>query len=113
MSIRPIDLQVIVPKSQNNPHTREHVVNKEAIQLQQSQMETKRISTQKDHKVNELEHKDGAKVEEKKDLTKENSKKKKSAAGDKDKDGNAQESSQKDKKPQAKDWNFHRFDMKV
>ncbi len=114
MSIRPIDLQVIVPKAQSNPNAREHVVNKEAMQLQQSQMENKRESTIKDHRVNELARKDnkaGGKVEEKKETDLNQPKKKKKFAS---KEKEAEEATQENvKKPVAKDWNFHRFDMKV
>ncbi len=112
MSIRPIDLQVIVPKSLSNPNTREHIVNKEAMQLQQTQMENKRESTIRDHRVNELDQKDSGRVEEKKEeeLTKEKKKKKLVAKKEKE----AADSNQSNvKKPVAKDWNFHRFDMKV
>lgn len=112
MSIRPIDLQVIVPKAQSNPNAREHIVNKEAMQLQQTQMENKRESTIKDRQVNALAHKDGGKVEEKKDLTKEQ-KKKKQLAAQNQKQGSVTSESEKEKKPEVKGWNFHRFDMKV
>lgn len=115
MSIRPIDLQVIVPKAQSNPNAREHVVNKEAMQLQQSQMENKRESTIKDHRVNELAHKDSkdnGKVEEKKEKELDQRQKKKRATAERGKE--VKETVQKnEKKPIAKDWNFHRFDMKV
>lgn len=112
MAIRPIDLQVIVPKAQSNPNAREHVVNKEAMQLQQTQMENKRESTIKDHRVNELAQKDSGKVEEKKEkeLTKEKKKKKLAAKKDKEE---AEADQTNVKKPVPKDWNFHRFDMKV
>ena len=111
MSIRPIDLQVIVPKAQSNPAGREHVVHKEAMQLQQTQMENKREATIRDKKVNALAHKDGGKVEEKKDLTKEKAdkkKKKKSLSGSEN-----EKDAQNMKKSEPKGWNFHRFDMKV
>lgn len=114
MSIRPIDLQVIVPKAQSNPAAREHVVHKEAMQLQQTQMENKRDATLKDKKVNTLAQKGGGKVDEKKDLAKENEKKKKrQMAAKKDSNESTEENSQKVKKPEPKGWNFHRFDMKV
>lgn len=112
MSIRPIDLQVMVPKAQSNPNARDHVVHKEAMQLQQTQMENKRESTIRDKRVNELAQKDGGKVEEKKDLTKEQKKKKKMAADQTDKKASS-EDQKNEKKPQPKGWNFHRFDMKV
>lgn len=110
MSIRPIDLQVIIPRAQSNPNTREHVVNKEALQLQQAQMQNKRESIIKDNRVNALAQKDGGKVDEKKDLTKEKGKKKQMNSDTKNKQTEDQTN---EKKPQAKDWNFHRFDMKV
>ncbi len=116
MSIRPIDLQVIVPKAQTNPAAREHVVHKEAMQLQQTQMENKREATLKDKKVNSLAHKDGGKIEKKKDMTKEEEKKKKKKkqmASKEQTDALKEDDTQNLKKPEPKGWNFHRFDMKV
>lgn len=110
MSIRPIDLQVIIPRAQSNPNAREHVVNKEALQLQQAQMQNKRDSIIRDNRVNALAQKDGGKVDEKKDLTKEKNNKKQMK---KDSNNKLTEDQTNEKKPQAKDWNFHRFDMKV
>lgn len=112
MSIRPIDLQVIVPKALSNPNAREHIVNKEAIQLQQTQMENKRQASVDEKRVNTLTHKKDEKIEEKKDMTQEKGKKKKSIASKKKNIDDTLEQKE-DKKPQAKGWNFHRFDMKV
>lgn len=113
MAIRPIDLQVIVPKALSNPNSREHIVNKEALQLQQTQRENKRESTVKDHRVNELVHKDSGKVEEKKEEEKDKKSKQKKKKMSAKEQNEAEDDKKSIKKPVTKDWNFHRFDMKV
>lgn len=116
MSIRPIDLQVILPKSQSNPHNREHVVNKEALSLQQTQMHNKKESVARDNKVNELKQKDNAKVQAKKEKADEKKKQGKEAAKKKNTPVKSSTSETADPKEQAKKdrpFPFHRFDMKV
>lgn len=118
MSIRPIDLQVILPKSTSNPNTREHVVNKEAIQLTQAQMANKRQSIEMDKKVNALKQKDGHKVEAKKESNQQGNKKNmKSKSEAKDvkatKESEAKEDKNKNDKDAVKQMPFNRFDMKV
>lgn len=115
MPIRPIDLQVILPKSQSNPNNREHVVNKEAIALQQTQMANKRQSIEMDKKVNALKQKDGHKVEAKKEND-QNQGKKKQAGQDKPqaKPSTSKEPTKEEKPSQGKKTvSFNRFDMKV
>lgn len=107
MPIRPIDLQVILPKSQSNPLNREHVVNKEAIQLQQTQQANKRQSIEQDKKVNALKHKEAPKVEAKKEQD-QGSKKKQQKKAAKSKTPVVEK-----EKVLDKPLKFNRFDMKV
>lgn len=110
MPIRPIDLQVILPKSQTNPLNREHVVNKEALQLQQMQQANKKQAVEQDKKVNALKHKDAAKVEAKKES--DQSGKKQKQTPDK-KQAKAPEKENTKEKKLDKPLKFNRFDMKV
>lgn len=110
MPIRPIDLQVILPKSQSNPLNREHVVNKEALQLQQMQQANKKQAVEQDKKVNALKQKEPAKVESKKDA--EQSAKKKKQETNKKQAQSGQKEVEKAKQLD-KPLKFNRFDMKV
>ncbi len=116
MPIRPIDLQVILPKSQANPHTREHVVNKEALSLQQTQILNKKESVAKNQKVNELKQKEKPKVQAKKEKA-DNQKRQGKEMTKKTKSGKSNLAEAENSKEQAKKNNrpfpFHRFDMKV
>lgn len=117
MPIRPIDLQVILPKSTSNPNSREHVVNKEALQLTQAQMANKRQSIEMDKKVNALKQKDGHKVEAKKDSNQQGKKKQAkpkpdSKSTEENKSSNQNQESVNEKKA-VKQMPFNRFDMKV
>lgn len=124
MPVRPIDLQVIIPKANSHPLNRENVVNKEANQLQQTQMLNKQEAVEKEKKVIKTDQKSDSKVDPKKEQEERKKQsaqsKKKDAKDAKDAKDETKEKSVEEVKKEADAKRkktagipFHRFDMKV
>jgi len=109
MPIRPMDLQVLIPKVQSNSKAKEIIVKKEANELQQSQFRNKDDANLKHKTVPKNEQKTAEDNKIKKELDKKNNKKRKisesKAKNNTDKD--------EDEKKETKSLSYHKFDMKV
>ncbi len=66
MSIRPIDMQVLLPKSLNVSSQSQNLVNRGETILQQSFNESKKINEKNQKKVKNIDKKEGALVKENK-----------------------------------------------
>lgn len=108
MPLRPIDMQVILPRVQSSKNAKETIVHKEDNAQHQQQM--KNIEqAEKRQQVNAFEQKEEEKIKDEKgnegkDKSKGSSKKKKKK---KDKEDESNEDTLK------KGLGYHRFDMKV
>ncbi|MGB3367040.1 MAG: hypothetical protein WBA54_06110 [Acidaminobacteraceae bacterium] len=112
MPIRPMDMQVILPKVQSNSKAKEIIIKKEVNELQQSQFRNKEDANVKHKKVPKNEQKTAEDNKIKKELdknNKKNKKRKKNVAKEIDKENNTD----KDEKKETKSLSYHKFDMKV
>lgn len=110
MPIRPMDMQVLVPKVQSSSKAKETIVKKEVNELQQSQFRNKDAANVKLKKVPKNEQKTAEDNKIKKELDeKKNKKRKKNAAKAKDKKNNTD----KEENKKTKSLSYHKFDMKV
>ena len=114
MPIRPMDMQVIVPKVQSNIKAKETVVNKEANELQQSQMRNKDEARIKLKKVQKNEQKTAEDNKIKRDLDeRKNRNKGKYKAKSNVKKDVEEKDEDKEKTSSLKSLSYHKFDMKV
>jgi len=110
MPIRPMDMQVLVPKVQSNSKAKETIVNKEANELQQSQLRNKDEANVKLKKVPKNEQKKADDNKIKKELDeKKNEKRRENAA----KAQGEKKNTDKDVNKETKSLSYHKFDMKV
>ncbi|BEP29349.1 hypothetical protein [Helicovermis profundi] len=108
MPLRPIDMQVSLPKVQDNKASRETVVNKDANALQQSQAQSKKEAVSKQQKILKNEKKEDSKIKKDKHVKDSLSKGKKKKEKKKKKSG-----SEIDKVETKKSLTYHKFDMKI
>ena len=110
MPLRPIDMQVILPRVESFKQAKETIVHKEANTQHQQQMTNQQVSEQKLKQVNTYHQKEEEKIKDEEknrgQAQKRSAKKKKS----KDED-----EPEKDKIDPNKGYGlgYHRFDMKV
>lgn len=77
MSIRPVDMQIVVQKTQEIHSAKQNVVNKIDNELVRAQMENKEQNVKKHQMVNEMERSELNRVKNDKKGDKKNNKKKK------------------------------------
>jgi|GEM_PF-1082255 len=85
MGIRPIDMQVVVQKTQEIHHAKQSVVSKQDNAMQQSQLETKNVAVEQQHIVvttEETRHNAIKDDQEQKERQKQKNKKRKKQSGD-------------------------------
>lgn len=113
MSIRPMDMQVLIPKVQSDSKAKEVIIKKEVNELQQSQQRNKEEANVKQKKVPKNEQKSAEDNRIKRELDEKNDRKRKKNIL-KAKDVKKKDEDKKDKdKEKLKSLSYHKFDMKV
>ncbi len=107
MSLRPVDMQTILPKIQSINSARETVVHKQDNELLQGQMAISKQAEQNKKKVLLAEQKEDQKIKDDRDSSEGSNGKKHKKKNDKDSD----DTKKKEQKLQSLD--YHTFDMKV
>ncbi len=107
MSLRPIDMQTILPRVQNINSARETVVHKQDNMLHQEQIKTVEQAEREGQRVSSSHQKEEEKIKDDRDATNSSGNKKKKKQDKKDKE----KKHKKTDKLQSLD--YHIFDMKV
>lgn len=110
MSIRPVDMQIVVQKTQEIHSAKQNVVNKIDNELVRAQMENKEQNVKKHQMVNELERSELNRVKNDSKGNKKNSKQKDKDSSDKEKSDDSNVASSTHKNLSASGTHF---DMKV
>ncbi len=109
MPLRPIDMQVILPRVQSSKNAKETIVHKEDNAQHQQQMKNIEQADKKRQQVNAFEQKEEEKIKDEKG----------NEGKDKSKGSSKKKKKKKDKEDESNDDNpkkglgYHRFDMKV
>lgn len=112
MPLRPIDMQVILPRVESFKQAKETIVHKEANTQHQQQMTNQQVSDKKLKQVNTYHQKEEEKI---KDEEKKHGQADKRSAKKKKKEKNDEDEPEKNKIDPNKGYGlgYHRFDMKV
>lgn len=109
MPLRPVDMQVILPRVQSFKNAKETVVHKEANAQHQQQLSNVEMSEQKLKQVNTLQQKEEEKIKD--DSSRNQAESRQSKKKKKDEDEHADP--EKVLPGKSKGLGYHRFDMKV
>jgi len=109
MPLRPVDMQVILPRVQSFKNAKETIVHKEANAQHQQQLSNVEMSEQKLKQVNTMQQKEEEKIKDDKNKNQAESRQSKKKKKD-EKDDSGPDDSLPGK---SKGLGYHRFDMKV
>lgn len=112
MPLRPIDMQVILPRVQSFKNAKETIVHKEANVQHQQQMTNAQVAEQKLKQVNKYQQKEEEKIKDE-NRNRGEAERRKSMKKKKKKDDEEELTSEKELQGKSKGLGYHRFDMKV
>ncbi len=107
MSLRPVDMQTILPKIQSIHNARETVVHKQDNELMQGQMEQMKEAEKNKNRVISAEQKEDQKIKDDRGSSQNSGNKKHKKKDDKDSKEN------KNRNEKLKSLDYHTFDMRV
>lgn len=114
MPIRPIDMQTVMPKGQQNKQAKQTHVNRQDNALAQTQKETKTEVLKKSQTVNKNERKDQQRIKREDDEHKKRGKRQQFAKGKKKKKQASKDDGKgKSKKEEAKTPRYPHIDLKI